>query len=329
MSKILSDTFPNFYYQAQAIAQQCKAEVTNFYYRVQATAQKYEAEITLAGELTLSATTLLANEIFKLPAAKAAKQNLTLLKSVWLFPLSLTATCDLLTRKAKNVNDVIRNLASMSLIPFTILEVYNFLATKVTILNLSEWSSVNNFFKASPILGHVKYLGIPNVAIIALLATVAFDSYKKGQKLRSERDEMIQKGAPEELLKKHEIKIIQNNWSLAGKVVKVASSVFSLAVAVGGYAHPALTAIKITLLVVDMGVALKKYHTKHLKPDDIFLPLSDKIKLLEIDIGITSKKIKLLAIDMEITSKKCHTKQPKPDDIPLCLPEETVLSDAA
>lgn len=260
MSKILSDTFSS-----------CHQHLLNGYHEVQRLARKYENETTLAGELILLTTTLLANEIFNLPAAKAMKQNLTLLKSVWLFPLSLEATRDLLTRKAKNVNDLIRNLASMSLIPFTLFEVYNFVATKITCLNLSDLSPVHNFFKASPILGHVKYLGIPNVAIITLLATFAFDSYKKGKKLRAERDEMILNGASQELLKKHEIKIIQNNWSLAGKVVKVASCVFSLAVTIAGVAHPAIAAVKIVLIVVDMGIALKRYHTKHLVPEDIDL----------------------------------------------------------
>jgi hypothetical protein len=265
----------------------CQQHLSHCYHEAQRIANKYEAETTLAGELILSSATLLANEIFKLPPAKVVKQNLTLLKSVLNIPLSLNATRDILTRKAKNVNELVRNLASMSLLPFTFLEVYSFLATKVTVLKLTELTSLNNFFKAAPILGHVKYWGIPNVALITLLATFAFDSYKKGKKLRAEKAEMIQNGAPVELIKKHEIKIIQNNWSLAGKVVKVASCTFSLVVAVAGVAHPVLAAIKITLIVVDMGIALKKYHTKYLVPDDIDILIPEQTVLSDAELDLS------------------------------------------
>lgn len=248
MTKVLPVTVSSYYQQAQDTA-------SSYYQKAQKIAKKYEAETDLAENLIFNGISILANDIFNLPKAKVVKQNLTIIKSAYLFPLSLTSAHNLVKLKIKSVNDAIRNLSSAILIPFTLIEVSSH-------LGLKKWGFVHDFFKASPILSHLKFAGIPNIAIIGLLSSFAFDSYAKGQKLQNEKV-----GMTGDELKKHEIKIIQNNWSLAGKTVKVASSVFSFAMLVASYSHPAITAIKISFLVLDMGIALKKYQTQYLDPE--------------------------------------------------------------
>lgn len=228
---------------------------TGIYQRIQEFPKKYEAEFALAEKLILCSVSLIAVDIFNIPSAKEVKKGLTILKSVTYIPLGITSAYNLMTRNVNNVNEAVRNFFSALLVPFTLMEATSF-------LRLENWEPVHAFFKASPVLSHMKFAGITNLSISALLSTFAFDSYAKRQKLEEEKV-----GLTGEALKKHEIKIIQNNWSLVEKTAKVASSVFSFVVLAGSFSHPAISAVKIGLLTIEIGLAVKKYQCSYLVPE--------------------------------------------------------------
>lgn len=219
--------------------------------------KKYEVEIELAGKLTISSISILAVDVFNLPFFKNLKKNITLLKSVTYVSLGMSSAYDLMKLEVKSVNEAARNFFSAILVPFTVIDATSF-------LGLEKWEFVHDFFKESPVLSHLKFAGITNLSLIGLLTTFALDSFAKRQKLLEERV-----GLKGDELKKHDIKIIQNNWSLLEKTAKVASSVFSFVVLVGSYSHPAISAVKITFLSVEMGIALKRYQNAYLVPETI------------------------------------------------------------
>lgn len=236
--------------------------------------KKYEAETALAVKVVFATNSLLAIEIFNMPFAKVVKNNLALAKATYLLPSALSSFQNFLTMQVNSPNDGLRDISATALIPFTLISLAS---TKIPyiskslseIAGFSNFKCVDEFLKASPVFSHLKFAGIPNIATIGLLASFAFDAYAKVGRLTEQKENL-----PLDQRAIKQVEIEQNHWGLVEKTVKVASTVFSFAVTVGSYSHPAITAIKITFLVAEVALAAKKYQTKYLEPKSVQVILS-------------------------------------------------------
>ncbi len=160
---------------------------------------------------------------------------------------SITFLCSYENLKKTDLTQTIIHISNAILLPFSVVDI---------IEEIKPLNFVHDFFKKAPVLSGLEYAGITNFAGIAINSSSLIKFYYLSEKLSQE----LTSAKEAKKIKDLELQIKLNRINLAEKTIKTAASVFYLATAVIGSVNPAIKAVKISCIAVELICNVGRVH---------------------------------------------------------------------